>query len=808
MSRRAGLVVLATVALASLLELVPGIPTVLLAPAGLWLLVGAPTAVWYGYGVAGRAVSSRDGQVLVALGLAVAGAMAVPLLMNTALPWAGVARPLERVPLTVAALVYVVGLASALGRWRSPSAERGTTPKGAPAPGLRPEQLPAPRNDHPRPAPDARTAGKTRSKSPGLYGLGVVLPYGLVVIALCVAGPTRLNNGLTGSVAVTGLLAVAGLLLLLVVRRGRYGTPVLQLGLFFAAAGILLLTSLRGWYITGHDIQREYEVFRLAADNGHWDITAFPDPYNACLSITLLPTALTRLTGIPGTYVFKVLLPLLFALTPVLVYRSVRNVAPQIIALLSAVYLMLFPTFFTDMTFLGRQEVAFFFVGCAMVVVTDSGRGFAERRVVFTVMVVGIVLSHYSTTYVIVAVLAIALGTDLVWRLLTRLRKGEPTGRSFVTWWMVAASALAAFVWSGPVTHTTGQLRSTLSITERELMGGASDDAASSDVSYSLFGGASVSAEQRLKNYRADIVRQTAKGRAAGDYLPLSTVDRYPVSVVAEQSNLPLTGAGRLLEKAGIDVPALNGLVRASAARLLQVLLLIGLATAVIRRRPRGRRVRPGFRPSRDQVTLSVGMIAIIGLLTVVPQLSVDYGVLRAFQQGLFFFAPFVAAGSLWLFRWTGRWAVPAASALALGLLLDLTGVVPKLLGGYPAQLHLANTGQYYDIYFVHPEERTAIRWVQSRATDAQRADVQSEVQTDRYTFSRLQTLIRGRAQNDIFPALVGSHSYVFLGSTTVTKDQATTFYRGDLVTYRYPTAFLDATKNKLYSSEGAEIYR
>lgn len=158
------------------------------------------------------------------------------------------------------------------------------------------------------------------------------------------------------------------------------------LGLWCAAAGLLLLTSLRGWYITGHDIQREYQVFRLAADNGHWDISSFPDPYNACLSITLLPAALARLTGIEGTYIFKVLLPLLFALTPVLVYRSVRNVAPAIVALLSAVYLMLFPTFFTDMTFLGRQEVAFFFTGCAMVVVTDTSRPFASRRLLFAVL--------------------------------------------------------------------------------------------------------------------------------------------------------------------------------------------------------------------------------------------------------------------------------------------------------------------------------------------------------------------------------------------------------------------------------------
>ncbi|MFJ3640253.1 hypothetical protein ACIPRD_10925 [Streptomyces sp. NPDC090108] len=764
----------ASATLAALLECVPGPPAVLLVPAGLWLLVGAPALLWYG--VTERAVSTRDGRALVALGFGVLGAMVVPLALNTVLPGLGVARPLERAPLTAASWAYVV-LVAAVMTWR---AGDWSALRSRPA-------LPRPRGPLP-------------------HGLGTVGAAGALVLVLSVAGPVRLDNGLGGQVAVVALVAITALLAWLIVRRGRYGTLVTGLGLWCAAAGLLLLTSLRGWYITGHDIQREYQVFRLAADNGHWDIGAFPDPYNACLSITLLPTALARLTGIEGTYVFKVLLPLLFALTPVLVYRSVRNAAPAIVALLSAVYLMLFPTFFTDMTFLGRQEVAFFFTGCAMVVVTDTARPFASRRLFFAVLGAGIVLSHYSTTYVLVLVLALALGTDLCWRLVTRLRGRPAAGRSFLTWWLVVVTAAGAYVWTGPVTHTSGQLHRTLSLTVREMSGGATGDTASSDVSYSLFSGASVSAGQRLRDYRVDIVRQTARGRAQGDYLPLATIDRYPVPVVEGQARLPLTVAGRALDGAGIDVAAFNDLVRASAARLLQILLLVGLVVAVVAaRRSRG---RAGFRPVRDQVTLSAGMVGVIGLLTVLPQLSVDYGVLRAFQQGLFFFAPFVAAGSLWLFRWARRWTVPAACALALGLFLDLTGVVPTVLGGYPAQLHLANTGQYYDIYYVHPEERSAIRWVQRRATESQREDVQSEVQTDRYTFSRLQTLIRGRAENDIYPVLVGSRTYVFLGSTTVTKDEATTFYRGDLVTYRYPTGLLDATKDKLYSNGGAEIYR
>jgi hypothetical protein len=151
---------------------------------------------------------------------------------------------------------------------------------------------------------------------------------------------------------------------------------------------------------------------------------------------------------------------------------------------------------------------------------------------------------------------------------------------------------------------------------------------------------------------------------------------------------------------------------------------------------------------------------------------------------------------------------LPAATAMAMFFFLDLTGGLPRLVGGYPAQLHLDNAGQYYDIYFVHPQERAGITWLEQHATDTTLGAVQSEVQTDRYTFSRSQTLLKGRTGDDIFPTLIRPDSFVFLGYTTVRQDEATVFYQGDLLTYTYPLEFLDNTKNKVYSSNGSSVYR
>jgi uncharacterized membrane protein len=196
-------------------------------------------------------------------------------------------------------------------------------------------------------------------------------------------------------------------------------------------------------------------------------------------------------------------------------------------------------------------------------------------------------------------------------------------------------------------------------------------------------------------------------------------------------------------------------------------------------------------------------------LQVVLPVLSVQYGVLRAFLQALIILGPFVAVGSVAMFSRLGeRWSFRIASALAVFFFLSLSGVIPQALGGYPAQLHLNNSGEYYDLYYVHPQEEAGITWLQQHAPAELRDNIQSEVVSDRYTFTLPGAFGGVATRNDIYPTLLRQGSYVFLGYPTVHDDQAAITYAGDLLTYRYPTALLDRTKNLLYSSNGARVYR
>jgi hypothetical protein len=46
---------------------------------------------------------------------------------------------------------------------------------------------------------------------------------------------------------------------------------------------LLLILSLRSWYISGFDISKEYEVFKITKEKMLWSMSDFNDTYNAYL---------------------------------------------------------------------------------------------------------------------------------------------------------------------------------------------------------------------------------------------------------------------------------------------------------------------------------------------------------------------------------------------------------------------------------------------------------------------------------------------------------------------------------------------
>jgi len=760
----AGLVVCANVLVMT------GLRIPFLGPAiGFWFLLIHPvyllctTAVWRG-----SPVAERLGYSLTAVLLLL---MSAGLAANTLLPLLGVQRPLDPVPIAILGDILTVSVY--LFRRRHP----------------------------------AKLAWRAQLRAVRPQESRLLAGSGLCV-ALAVLGANRLNNSAGDQVSLAALGAIVVTLFLLLRWQRQIRDGATSLVLYLLSLAPLLMTSLRGWYVTGHDIQEEYLVFQLTAAHGRWSISALHNAYNACLSITILPAELAQAVHVDDPYVFKLFFQLIFALCPVLVYAISRRHWSGPVSLLAAVYFVGFPTFVNDMPFINRQEIAFLFVCVAILSITNTDWSLRRRRLTFFAASAGVELSHYSTMYLFLGTLVVAWAVRQASALIRRrwLRPADATQAKGTPRTVTARAAGAGSIlvvvaimltWGDLATGTAGSAVTTAESTVSGLLG-HSGSAQSADVLYSLLPGKGPSAQQVLNDYRRETVRQADSAPPA--YLPASVVARYPTRAVSEPS-LPLTGLGRLLSDIRVPVAGLNSAVRLAAAKGEQLFVGAGLlAFALVRRRRR--------QIGREFFCLCCGSTAMVALITVLPDLSVDYGVLRAFQEALIMIAPVLVVGSLTVFRAMGQvWARRIAAAVCIGLFISTTGLMPQLLGGYPAQLSLNNSGSYYDIYYMHPQEVAAVSWLAGKP-GVLPGGVQAAFSSDRFNFTAPSEVTGRQFIADIYPPLIRRSSWVILGYTTVRSGLASANYDGDIIDYHYPAGLLQSSKNLVYDNGGAVIYR
>jgi uncharacterized membrane protein len=296
-------------------------------------------------------------------------------------------------------------------------------------------------------------------------------------------------------------------------------------------------------------------------------------------------------------------------------------------------------------------------------------------------------------------------------------------------------------------------------------------------------------------------LQATAAARKWGVYYDTASHRQYAAPAAADP-RLPLTSLGSAVSRIGLNVSGFNSFVRQASARVLQLLIGIGLLAFLFARRKR-------IDANPEFYCLAAANLLVVLLQAVLPVLSVDYGVLRSFQQSLMILDVFLVVGSLTLIpRTSERRRLLFAGVLALGFFASSTGMITQVLGGYDPQLHLNNSGTYYNTYYVHPEEIAGMAWLAHNNVARMDSNVQAEVESYRYTFTGSKRLLRVGTLNDIYPELVRQDSYVFLGYTNVHQRLATVLIDGDLVTYRYPLNFLDDNKDLIYANGGARVYR
>jgi len=216
--------------------------------------------------------------------------------------------------------------------------------------------------------------------------LGVIAPYLL-----------RLEgNNVLVIVMVVGA-AIYGVLAFWLRRTPSWLYPVL---LFAISLSVLFCFVLRFNHVLGNDVHLEYYEFRMTDESSRWNPGSL---YGSMLSITILPTMVSSVTGLPGELLFRLMYPCLLSLVPVVLYGLFSRWMNDDLSFASALFFMANTIYFLQMPSLARQSVSFLFLA---LVANLLARGRSRPRTLSMIMLsVGLMTSHYTTSWVFLLLL-------------------------------------------------------------------------------------------------------------------------------------------------------------------------------------------------------------------------------------------------------------------------------------------------------------------------------------------------------------------------------------------------------------------
>jgi uncharacterized membrane protein len=204
------------------------------------------------------------------------------------------------------------------------------------------------------------------------------------------------------------IVGVAILVALAAFSRKFLPTELYPLAIFAIGLGLLLHITLISRYNFGYDINTEYYVFKLTQIQAHWDkpgavlTSSQIADFQSDLSITILPTIYSVLINISGELTFKLVFGFVFSLLPLVLYRLFEVQTGKTFAFLSAFVFMSTPFSFygTEPLGLNRQMLAEFFFALSVFLLIDRSIGLRKRTILLLIFSFGVVISHYSTSYI------------------------------------------------------------------------------------------------------------------------------------------------------------------------------------------------------------------------------------------------------------------------------------------------------------------------------------------------------------------------------------------------------------------------
>lgn len=604
-----------------------------------------------------------------------------------------------------------------------------------------------------------------------------LFPFLLLIIAIlnpivAAAGALRLNNTNDNSVTITSIGLVI-LLFILTFWKKKLSSLSHVISIYSAALSLIFSNALRSNYLIGWDIHQEFLVFRLTASHNRWDMSFFHDAYNACLSITILPTIIRNLTGLDSLTIFKTIFPFFLAVIPIVIYWISSRITSRNLAYASTFAFLLQSQFFNQLPALLRQGIGFLFFSLLIDLLVRSDLKMGNKKFIFFIFSFGMVISHYSTTYMAIGILFLAKVVLFTLKLLTKNKH-----KTVLTFPLLLTLLVYTFFWNTLITNTTSGLSNTFRQIWENIDQSFTLENKSTMVKDVLY----------IKTNNSDLVQNYTSDKMSSVEKP-SYYDGYLVQ--------PVTIDHPVLTK---QTKIISDYFHVFIPWLFRGLIIIGFICIFwksIRRKT-----------ALETASISAGMLVIIAASIIVPYISVNYNLERILQQMFTLLSPICIIGIAATIRRLK--IIPTALVIIIILtsyILQSTGLIDNLVV-QSKSIALDNQGEQYLQYYSDASEIQSIYWMDKNVSET------AVINMDRYSQLRLKaysSIIHNfdkYVRQDLIPPVIFDESYTLAGNAAIKSNVVFTVYKNQIIKYTFPFRYMEDKRNLVYSTGDSRIYK
>ncbi len=623
---------------------------------------------------------------------------------------------------------------------------------------------------------------------------------------LSILGANTLNNGGSNYLTMLTLGGIAAFVLFVVLIRDKLKENIYPWSILMISLSLLLMFSMRSWHIIGWDINQEYEMFKTAAQNFRWSMSDFPrQPYNACLSITILPTILNAFMDINDEYIFKLFSQIIFSFSGLAVFLFLKKYAYNVIIYLASFFFIAQPQYIMEMPTLVRQEFALLFFILSLLVLFNNAINSKLKNTLFIIFGFSTVVSHYSTAYITTTLFTLIYLGSLMYRktenkkiISTFYRKLRLKGRNkfdkakyHLNGFLVIALIVFSFLWLNQVTKVSDSL---VELSQKTLVNMGrmfSDDMRVEHTS--LLNQFNILYKPKdqgelLKSY-FNKINLDSRDRNSSLYYPASQYSSYKPKVINSKI-LPSNIDPDFTPKIFIFLRIIEVSIK--------LLLLVGIYYMVVTK-------YKNQKMNIEMVLMIILSAFIVGAVTVLPVVSLHYPIERLYQQALIALSLPTVLGSLFIFRRlvNEKVAIRISAVILIIHFLYVSGFIPQLVGGSESHVTLNNFGRIYDQVHTNDATVMSITWL------AKENKQQALVQADIHGHWRLQAYALTKDPlAEVIPQVIKKDAYVYSNYINTTKKQGFIAELGVDIAYNFPTLFLSENKNKIYSNGSTEVFK